>query len=182
MKGFGEFPSVIVFFQARFARVVGISAEGYGKFIDGVKRFVEKGRKAPMRRIGIGDLNDVLGNFPDAFGFVRRAFDLNVNGLFVFGFFSDDQPQRRLSGLYFQNRGVFVQSVILDDLASFLDFVNGVQFFEAQVGELCFEIREDKLFSLPRKRFFKNPLFIRLDYFDMLVLYRFGYGNEMQGG
>ena len=42
LKGFCEFPSVIVFFQPRFARVVGIPAEGYGKFIDGVKRLVEK--------------------------------------------------------------------------------------------------------------------------------------------
>ena len=30
LKGFCEFPSVIVFFQPRFARVVGIPAEGYG--------------------------------------------------------------------------------------------------------------------------------------------------------
>ena len=39
-----------------------------------------------MRRIGIGDLKYLLGNFPNALGFVRRAFDLSVNGLFVFGF------------------------------------------------------------------------------------------------
>ena len=45
MKRFGEFPTGIVFFQARFARVVRISSEGYGKFIDGVKRFVEKAER-----------------------------------------------------------------------------------------------------------------------------------------
>ncbi len=124
MKGHGEFPAGIVFFQARFARVVRIRTERYGKFIDRVKRFVEKGRNAPMRRIGISDLNDVLGHFPDAVGFVRRPFDLNVNGLFVFGFFSDDHSQSGFRGLYFQNRGVFVQSVILDDLASFFNVFN----------------------------------------------------------
>ena len=50
------------------------------------------------------------------------------------------------------------------------------------MGELRLEIRKDKLFGLPRKRFFENPLFILFDYLDMLVLCRLGYGYEMQVG